>query len=96
MSYHDPCVPATAGHVQFVVRTTRSAIDVLLLPDHFTPISIKTHSEEPVPFALYRSRATEKKNSRKNRAYSENICRMKNILVFEKGYKLMDYFINGK
>lgn len=69
---------------------------VLLLPDHFTPISIKTHSEEPVPFALYRSRATEKKNSRKNRAYSENICRMKNILVFEKGYKLMDYFIKGK
>lgn len=69
---------------------------VLLLPDHFTPISIKTHSEEPVPFALYRSTATEKKKSRKNRAYSENICRMKNILVFEKGYKLMDYFIKGK
>lgn len=29
---------------------------VLLLPDHRTPISLKTHSSEPVPFALYDSR----------------------------------------
>ena len=25
---------------------------VLLLPDHATPISIKTHSRDPVPFAI--------------------------------------------
>jgi len=25
---------------------------VLLLPDHATPIAIKTHSRDPVPFAI--------------------------------------------
>jgi 2,3-bisphosphoglycerate-independent phosphoglycerate mutase len=29
---------------------------LLLLPDHRTPLSLKTHSSEPVPFVLYDSR----------------------------------------
>jgi 2,3-bisphosphoglycerate-independent phosphoglycerate mutase len=29
---------------------------LLLMPDHRTPLSLKTHSPEPVPFALYDSR----------------------------------------
>ena len=28
---------------------------ILVLPDHPTPISIKTHTREPVPFAIYSS-----------------------------------------
>ena len=28
---------------------------VLIMPDHPTPISIKTHSSDPVPFCMYRS-----------------------------------------
>ena len=28
---------------------------VLVLPDHPTPIAIKTHTSDPVPFVLYRS-----------------------------------------
>ncbi len=28
---------------------------ILVLPDHYTPISVKTHTREPVPFALYSS-----------------------------------------
>ena len=69
---------------------------ILLLPDHFTPIRIMTHTEEPVPFVIYSSDKLSKKPKAKTLLYSENICRMKNILVFEKGYKLMDYFIKGK
>ena len=30
---------------------------VLVLPDHPTPIAIKTHTSDPVPFVLYRSGA---------------------------------------
>ncbi len=29
---------------------------IMVLPDHSTPISIKTHSAEPVPFAIYSSK----------------------------------------
>lgn len=28
---------------------------IMVMPDHFTPISIKTHTREPVPFAIYSS-----------------------------------------
>lgn len=66
---------------------------VLLMPDHFTPISVRTHTAEPVPFVIYSSdnKAGAKKSG--TSAYSENICRMKRALKFEQGYKLMDYFL---
>ncbi len=66
---------------------------ILLLPDHFTPISVKTHTEEPVPYAIYGSGMNTGKS--KFTPYSENICRRKNILMFENGYKLMDFFLKG-
>jgi len=30
---------------------------VLVMPDHYTPVSVGTHTKEPVPFAIYDSRA---------------------------------------
>ncbi len=68
---------------------------VLVLPDHFTPISVRTHTCEPVPFVIFSSPKASGKSKAESRKYSEGICRMKNILVFEKGYRLMDYFIKG-
>ncbi len=67
---------------------------ILLLPDHPTPISTKTHSSEPVPFALYRSDGAGGSVSRV-KAFSENICRAKSAVSVEKGYTLMDGFIGG-
>lgn len=63
---------------------------VLLMPDHATPISLRTHTEEPVPFVIYDSR-----HKRKNRGvtYDESITERKDIMIVEEGYKLMDYFI---
>ncbi len=69
---------------------------ILLMPDHFTPISLRTHTKEPVPFALYRSSMASKEKTKKPRRYSEGISRMKDIKMFEKGYKLMDYFLMKK
>lgn len=65
---------------------------ILLMPDHATPFSIRTHTEEPVPFVIYDSR-----DNRQNRkiSYDESITSRDDILVFENGFKLMDYFIKG-
>ncbi|HJH27832.1 MAG TPA: hypothetical protein C5S37_13965, partial [Methanophagales archaeon] len=30
---------------------------ILVMPDHYTPVSVRTHTKEPVPFAIYDSRA---------------------------------------
>lgn len=62
---------------------------ILLLPDHPTPIKVKTHTPEPVPFVIYDSRKTEKKN----RKFSEEILNAPDIKI-EEGYKLMDLFLN--
>ena len=51
-----------------VFRVLKSELDksgrpyhVLLMPDHPTPISLKTHTSDPVPYLLYRS--DDEKNS---------------------------------
>ncbi|MFW6030362.1 MAG: phosphoglycerate mutase, partial [Halanaerobiales bacterium] len=63
---------------------------MIILPDHYTPVSIRTHVANPVPFMIYRNRFTEEKDQ----TFSENTAR-KGDLYFPQGYKLMDYFIKG-
>ncbi len=63
---------------------------ILLLPDHPTPIALRTHTAEPVPFVLFDSRV---KRENKGVTYDESLTERNDILVFEDGYKLMDYFI---
>ena len=38
------------------LRSTSEDFKILVLPDHPTPLEIRTHSKEPVPFFLYDSR----------------------------------------
>ncbi len=63
---------------------------ILALPDHPTPIEIRTHSADPVPFALYDSRS-ERKGERVG--YDESIAQRPDALVFEDGHTLMDHFL---
>ena len=58
---------------------------VLLMPDHPTPICIKTHSSDPVPFVLYDSTDIKKSCAEK---YDEQNCKQSGI-YYEKGYELM-------
>jgi 2,3-bisphosphoglycerate-independent phosphoglycerate mutase len=69
---------------------------ILLLPDHYTPIRVRTHTDDPVPFVIYRSERKSGNRVSGVRGFTENICKAKNAKVFAKGYKLMDYFISGK
>lgn len=63
---------------------------ILAMPDHPTPIEIRTHSAEPVPFALYDSRHEREGDPV---AYCEKIAERKDAALFEKGYTLMDHFL---
>lgn len=65
---------------------------ILLMPDHATPVEIRTHTDEPVPFVIYDSRL-KKKNE--GAVFDESITGRGDIVVVEEGYKLMDYFIKG-
>jgi Predicted phosphoglycerate mutase, AP superfamily len=37
---------------------------ILVLPDHPTPISLKTHTSDPIPFAVYRTDKTDSDGER--------------------------------
>lgn len=63
---------------------------MLIMPDHPTPISIKTHSSEPVPYIIYDSR---KADDGSGLAYTEDNAKKTNIFI-EKGYTLMDKFLS--
>jgi 2,3-bisphosphoglycerate-independent phosphoglycerate mutase len=58
---------------------------ILIGPDHPTPIAIRTHSKEPIPFLIYDST----KQVQGQDEYSEEAAR-KTGLVMEYGYQLMD------
>ena len=57
---------------------------MLVLPDHPTPIRIRTHSSNPVPYVLYDSTRQAKKIAR----YTEAEARSTGIFV-PHGYELL-------
>ena len=63
---------------------------LLIMPDHPTPIRIRTHSSNPVPFMIYDSRKDLKKEWR----YNEREASASGNLVIEKGYELIERLIN--
>jgi 2,3-bisphosphoglycerate-independent phosphoglycerate mutase len=50
-------------------ETSAEPFTILVLPDHPTPISLKTHTKDPIPFAIYR---TDKKDSDGAEAFDED------------------------
>lgn len=64
---------------------------IMVLPDHPTPISTKTHAKEPVPFMIY----SNQNDLGKNEAYSEKIAEQNNDFV-PVGAELIKQFIQTK
>lgn len=61
---------------------------VLVLPDHPTPVAIRTHTSKPVPYTLYDSR----KVLNSGLGYDEYEA-AKTGVKFEEGHELMAYFL---
>jgi len=61
---------------------------ILVMPDHATPISLKTHSSDIVFFGMYGKGIAKKNFSALNEKEAQ-----KSDLFFEKGHELMEYFI---
>lgn len=62
---------------------------ILVMPDHPTPLLLKTHTSDPVPFIIYRS--TDKKQSNVS-SYTEEEAK-KTGLFIPVGHTLMDKFL---
>lgn len=62
---------------------------ILITPDHPTPLSLKTHTREAVPFMIYRSN-DEKDHS--DAVYTEKAAKQSSNYITD-GYRLMDTFL---
>ena len=80
---------------QRIIRLVKEKMDeygepyrMLILPDHPTPVSVRTHTSNPVPYLLYVSAAKKEETWKYNEAEAE---RSGNF--FEKGYEMMEYLL---
>ena len=80
---------------EHIIGVVKKALDkagepyrILVLPDHPTPICMRTHTSDPVPYVLYDSGAVEKKET----AFSEKNAEATGIYQPE-GYRLMELLI---
>jgi 2,3-bisphosphoglycerate-independent phosphoglycerate mutase len=80
--------------VKPVVEGIRSLGDhkIMVASDHATPVKLRTHTEEPVPFFIYDS---TKEAVNEVESFSESSVNEKSALKFENGWELLPYFIKG-
>jgi 2,3-bisphosphoglycerate-independent phosphoglycerate mutase len=73
-------------------RESGEAFSILELPDHRTPIALRTHTSEPVPFILYRSNAEQPENP--DNKFTEEAG--KHGIYFDSGFALADTFFGWR
>ena len=71
---------------------------MLIMPDHYTPIALRTHSSEPVPFMLFSTKTAlaydslcGENQSVETRVYSEKSAAESGV-YFDKPWELIDKF----
>ena len=77
--------------VGFILDKLKDPYKILILPDHFTPLSVKTHTKDPVPFAIYSS----EENGDSVNLYDEESAK-KGSFGKIVGEDLMDLFLKNK
>lgn len=65
---------------------------ILVLPDHPTPISLKTHTRDPIPFAIYR---TDKADPDETKAFDEESAK-KGSFGLVKASELIGMIVQAK
>ena len=67
---------------------------VLVMPDHATPCAIKTHSSDPVPFAILSSEDM-KRGVQKPVSYNETSAKGTGVVVSE-AWRILEHFVRGE
>lgn len=68
----------------------KTDVRIMVLPDHATPLALKTHTPDPIPFLLCGAGISRADFSH----YSEKEAQRSGVFL-EHGYQLMDYLIHG-
>ena len=80
------------GPIISAMESSKEDFRMLILPDHPTPLSLRTHVSDPVPFILYDSTKISDKGVR---TYSEREVATTGVFL-QNGWELMDLLIRGE
>ena len=82
-----------------IVAPIKQALDasgeeysIMILPDHPTPLRLRTHTSNPVPYMIYRNAACKDVTCNVFTGYTEKTGASTGIFI-EEGFRLMDRFI---
>ncbi len=73
------------------LKDSGEEFSVLVVPDHRTPLAIRTHSSDPVPYVLYRGEGEKDSLEGNSENRFSEVSGEKGI-KFNSGYELADYF----
>lgn len=76
------------GPVAEALRAAGTDFRMFILPDHPTPVRVRTHTSDPVPYLLYDSTKAEEGSG----TYSEKTG-WKSGKMLEEGYRLIDHLL---
>jgi 2,3-bisphosphoglycerate-independent phosphoglycerate mutase len=68
---------------------------ILVMPDHRTPICLRTHTADPVPFCIYRSKDDTSYRKDTDISGFDEFSATRTGIFLNDGYKLMDILIRG-
>lgn len=68
-------------------------LKILVMPDHPTPLELRTHARDAVPFIIHDSRKNGKGSGV---GYNERISTLEGIVKIQDAYKLMKFFTKGE
>lgn len=78
------------GPVIQALKEKNEDFKLMILPDHPTPLRLRTHTDDPVPYMIYDS--TKVGIAEQNQEYNEACAGMTGI-YFKNGYELMGHFV---
>jgi 2,3-bisphosphoglycerate-independent phosphoglycerate mutase len=68
---------------------------VLVLPDHPTPLSVRSHTADPVPYVIYSSEDGGRSPHGKGKRFDELSAAQSGITI-EKGHQLIERFLEPR
>lgn len=78
------------GPVIEALEKAQKEFKLLVVPDHATPLRLRTHTDDPVPYMIYNSKVSNILN--KENSYTEDYAKQTGYII-ETGHFLMDYFL---
>jgi 2,3-bisphosphoglycerate-independent phosphoglycerate mutase len=83
------------GYIQKVMDKSGQDYRIMVLPDHYTPVRLRTHTSKRVPFLIFDSTGSKITENGKIPGFSEKAAAAAGIII-DRGHLLIDVLLQNK